>query len=592
MNERPTDLLIENPTFEFQVGGSLPLGAVSYVKRQADEELYKELKEGRFCYVLNSRQMGKSSLRVQTMERLQTEDIVCVAIDMTAIGSGEVTVEQWYLGIVWETLKQVREQTDQLKVWNLPKLRAWWQERKDLSVVQRWGEFIREVLLEEVLQQIVVFVDEIDSVLGLSFKADDFFAAIRELHNRRVDELSYERLTFALFGVCAPQDLIQDRRRTPFNIGKGIELRGFTYEEALFISQGIPNGKTTLKEILNWTGGQPFLTQRVCRLVVDKNSEIKDSCDTIDVADVISEYIIKTWNSNDEQVHFQTIQDRMMADESLAGAKLGLYQQILIDGYIEFDNQPEYIALLLTGAVVKKEGNLFVSNKIYESIFNKEWVAGKLETLRPYGPTLQKWVDSGKESDLLRGDNLRKARLWMGEENRRLAPKDYQYLLASDRVQSEELLEQAGQLYQQIYSVYQGRLGDRQQNYYKMQSQSKTIQKKSGSFEADLESLQNNLEILQHSKMSQRGKKQAQQEIENINSSVELMKKKWEHIRQYLKDSQEIFLEPNLDNTPKGEIAIDEKLVSGIVIGVFSTLFFAVIIALAVIYYQITHGSK
>lgn len=52
----------------------------AYVTRQADADLVAGLRSGDFCYVLNSRQMGKSSLRVRAMQRLQAEGVACAAI--------------------------------------------------------------------------------------------------------------------------------------------------------------------------------------------------------------------------------------------------------------------------------------------------------------------------------------------------------------------------------------------------------------------------------------------------------------------------------------------------------------------------------
>jgi len=121
-------LTAQSPSYEYQVGGSLPRDALSYVRRQADEELFQALLSSEFCYVLNSRQMGKSSLWVQTMHRLQAEGICCGAIDLTAIGTQEVTPEQWYASVVGSLGSSFQLDFN---------IRAWWRDRTHLSLVSR-----------------------------------------------------------------------------------------------------------------------------------------------------------------------------------------------------------------------------------------------------------------------------------------------------------------------------------------------------------------------------------------------------------------------------------------------------------------------
>ncbi|NES06667.1 MAG: NACHT domain-containing protein, partial [Okeania sp. SIO2F4] len=356
--------------YQYQVGGCLAVDSPTYIKRQADIELYRGLKVGEFCYVLNSRQMGKSSLRIQTMEVLQTEGIVCAGIDLSAIGNLDITPEQWYASVIDSIVSS-------LDLYNSFDLTTWWFEHNNLSYGQRFSKFIQSIILKLIPQKIIIFIDEIDSILSLKFQVDDFFTVIRSCYDKRAQNQEYKRLTFSFFGVATPSDLIQDKLRSPFNIGRGIELTGFTFTEAQPLVTGLAtkstNPQAVLQAILNWTGGQPFLTQKLCQLALRAESFIPTGKEKEWVEDLVKTLIINNWESQDEPQHLRTIRDRLLLSER-SHRLLLLYQKILQTKGVKVHQNSEQLELRLTGAIVQQRGKLKVYNRIYETIFSRNWI--------------------------------------------------------------------------------------------------------------------------------------------------------------------------------------------------------------------------
>src|SRR5882724_2528784 len=96
MTSSPTST--REPAF-FVAGGTLTADAPSYVERQADRELQAALRAGEYCYVLDSRQVGKSSLLIRAMAALRAEGVRVASCDLQSLGTG-LTSEQFYQGLL------------------------------------------------------------------------------------------------------------------------------------------------------------------------------------------------------------------------------------------------------------------------------------------------------------------------------------------------------------------------------------------------------------------------------------------------------------------------------------------------------------
>jgi hypothetical protein len=352
----------------YVTGGDLGPDAPSYVLRSADRELYEALVQGEYCYILNSRQLGKSSLKVRAATRLRSEGIAVAQLDLAAIGTN-LTPEQWYGGLLYHLGEDLDLE---------PELSTFWRTHTEVAPLLRWMRALHEVVLTHCQGPVVIFIDEIDTALCLPFSTDEFFAALRECYTRRAVDPEQVRLVFCLLGVATPHDLIRDPRMTPFNVGRRIELHDFSAQEAEPLAQGLGRGEETskrlLERVLYWTGGHPYLTQSLCEAVA-RDPDVSDHRGV----DRLCAQKFFTGRAREVDKNLGTIRSYLLREDVPRAEILDLYSQTRrARGLHAIPTNPLTEIVRLSG-IARAEGNLLrVRNRIYRRVFDRKWVEASM----------------------------------------------------------------------------------------------------------------------------------------------------------------------------------------------------------------------
>ncbi|MDH3533769.1 MAG: AAA-like domain-containing protein, partial [Gammaproteobacteria bacterium] len=358
----------------FSVGAPLHAVRAGYVRRAADDVLYETLMAGRYAHVIAPDRSGKSSLVAATAARLENNGFKVAILDLEQIGVRDAGSDagRWYYSVAYRLLRQLRIRTD---------LQTWWQDKSILSNRQRLLEFYAEIILQNVPERVVVFVDEVQCIGELEF-ADQLLASIRAAHNARATDPEFARLAFVLLGECDPLSLISEPELSPFNITQPVPLGDFTRDDMdLFLTEiNLPkaDAKLALDRIYHWTSGQPYLTQKLARAISREQlrGDIKGNVDRI-VAQQLTGRAALHNEPLLSHIHREVVNDAKRRE-----ALLNLFGRIRKGVYVATDLGSESQRRLIAIGLVKidEEGNLVLRNRIFESVFTARWANENLPT--------------------------------------------------------------------------------------------------------------------------------------------------------------------------------------------------------------------
>ena len=347
-----------------QVGGTLVPDRDLYIPRPEDEELFATLREREYVNIVSSRQVGKSSAMVRAALRLQAEGWRFAVVDLTSLGTPP-DADGYFQGLIKGLAAGLKLKLD---------VPAFWAAHAGDTASQRLIAFFRDVVLTEIDGPVAIFLDEIDSTLKLPY-TDDLFTALRAIYNERTLVEAWRRLVFCLVGVATPNELVKDRRTTPYNVGRTVWVGDFdparddlaTLAAALHADPA--TAQPLLARILYWTGGHPFLTLRLVKEA--REAGVADPAGI----DALVERGFARLDRLGEDVHIQSILRFVAERLTDGGATLALYERILA-GAAEPDQPTLTHAELKLSGLVRRgpDGRLAVRNRIYARLFDRAWV--------------------------------------------------------------------------------------------------------------------------------------------------------------------------------------------------------------------------
>jgi AAA-like domain/WD domain, G-beta repeat len=347
----------------FVSGGTMPPGAPSYIERDADRELLDALLRSEFCYVLDTRQMGKSSLMARAASRLRGQCAVAT-IDLTAFGQS-LPLDHWYDAQLSAMGRQFHLEHE---------IDSFIDQHGELGPLDRWIQVIRDVIVEKAGKPVVIFVDEIDYVRALPFPTDEFFAGIRHFYNARAVDPRLARLTFCLLGVSTPNELIRSIEVTPFNLGRRIVITDFKQRDAeKVLLPGLHSDPATARKILQrvffWTDGHPYLTQCVCQAIPQGAGPPGP-----EAVDEVCRNVFLLPGARERNINLQFVANRLLVPGSEADV-LSLYARVRGGGTVLDDGkQPFAETLKLSGIAKAVDGEFRVRNEIYKQVFDQKWI--------------------------------------------------------------------------------------------------------------------------------------------------------------------------------------------------------------------------
>nr|WP_295470195.1 AAA-like domain-containing protein [Mesorhizobium sp.] len=327
--------------------GPVPLDDQSYIERNFELQLVKEVQAGKWVLLLGPRQHGKTSALLRLREKLSKHSTATALVDLQRAPpfTSYSQLVTWFgkrVAAELEHATEIAEVDDLLMA---------------LSAALPPGN-----------TPVVVLVDEASNIGDDNWR-NSFYGQLRSIANDRAiaqeGDIS-RRLRFVFAGTFRPERLVAEAN-SPFNTCERIETSDLTLQDITKLAgdAGLLKPIDAAAAIHDAVGGQPFLIQKLILEAIGENNEV-----------AAIERTVSTLREGAGD-HITNLFRKITSDDALASMVATLVDHGKIA--IEAGNEDQRYLIVL-GLLRRERGSLYFRNRLYAEVAALSAQLVKVET--------------------------------------------------------------------------------------------------------------------------------------------------------------------------------------------------------------------
>lgn len=324
--------------------GTMAADSRFYIEREGDAIAKAAIGQtGVTVTIKGPRQVGKSSLLIRLQQTSTAIGKRVVYLDFQMLQSALADADTFFRQFCRLITFQVGLEDGTEDIWAMP-----------LPNTFRATEYVARHLLDNLDRQLVLAMDEVETVFAAGFRTD-FFGMLRSWHNNRSVDPIWKRLDLALVTSTEPYFFIDNLNQSPFNVGTVVEVHPFTEGQVAELNRrhGGPLTEADVTRLHRLLHGHPYLTRRALYLVANGQ---------ITAGELFTRATADDGPFGD---HLRALLLRLHERESLAPA----LRQVVFDHAC--DDELAFFRLRGAGLVRRERGAVLPSNQLYANFFEE-----------------------------------------------------------------------------------------------------------------------------------------------------------------------------------------------------------------------------